>query len=165
MANGACPHWPFLKGQRMSSSRTSASQKIIRPRVFLKIIRVSGLLPTTVVFVVLFLVSSFAIEALEPGIPSFGDAVWFLFEAITTIGFGDYTCTTFLGRAITITLSLYAIFFFALSTGSVVSYCAEVMERQRNESVASLVDKLERLPELSHEELVDISERVKHIMY
>jgi hypothetical protein len=39
------------------------------------------------------------------------------------------------------------------------------MERQRNESVASLVDKLERLPELSHDELVDISEHIKRIMY
>ena len=147
----------------MSQSGKHKEYKVVRPHVLWKIIRISGLLPTTVVFLVLFLLASFVVETVEPGITNYGDAVWFLFEATTTIGFGDYTCTTLLGRVITMTLSLYAIFFVALATGAVVSYCSEVAQRQRDEAMMSLVDKLERLPELSQEELREISEFVKRL--
>lgn len=125
------------------------------------VIRAAGLVPWTVSFVVLFLVASALVAACEPGIDGFGDAVWLMFQVVTTIGLGDYTCVSVVGRGAAIVLSVYSVFFLALITGAVVSYCQERMSARRNASVAQFIDKLEHLPELSHEELVDLSEKVK----
>ena len=84
-----------------------------------------------------------------------------MFQVVTTIGLGDYTCVSVVGRVVAIVLSVYSVFFLALITGAVVSYCQERMRAQRNESVAKFIDQLEHLPERSHEELVALSEKVK----
>ena len=125
------------------------------------VIRASGLVPSLVTFIVLFLVASILVAAFEPGVGGFGNAAWLMFQVVTTIGLGDYTCVSVVGRVVAIVLSVYSVFFLALITGAVVSYCQERMRAQRNESVAKFIDQLEHLPELSHEELVALSEKVK----
>lgn len=67
-----------------------------------------------------------------------------------------------MSRAAAIVLSLYSVFFVALITSVVVSYCSELIKLRRDESIARFIDELERLPELSHEELVELSEKVKN---
>ena len=86
-----------------------------------------------------------------------------MFQVVTTIGLGDYTCASVVGRIAAILLSIYSVFFLALITGAVVSYCQERMRARRNESVAHFIHQLEHLPELSHEELVELSEKVKKV--
>ena len=134
----------------------------LRPRILWQVVKAAGLLPITTVFGALFVVNSVVAWVFEPDIGTFGDAAWFTFAVVTTVGLGDFTCETAVGRLTTIVMSLYSIFYLALVTGAVVNYCSERLKAQRDESIAALVDKLERLPELSHEELVEISERVKN---
>ena len=86
-----------------------------------------------------------------------------MFQVVTTIGLGDFTCTSLLGRGAAIVLSVYSVFFLALITGVVVSYCSERMNARRDESVAQFIDQLEHLPELSRDELAELSEKVKRI--
>lgn len=125
------------------------------------VIRAAGLARWAAVFAVLFLVCALLITLFEPNVGGFGNALWLSFQIVTTIGLGDYTATTFVGRAVAVLLSVYSIFFVALITGAVVSYCNERMNARRNESVAHFIDQLEHLPELSQEELADISKKVK----
>ena len=66
-------------------------------------------------------------------------------------------------RGAAIVLSVYSVFFLALITGVVVSYCSERMAARRDESVAQFIDQLEHLPELSRDELAELSEKVKRI--
>ena len=40
------------------------------------------------------------------GFDSFGDALWYSFAVVTTIGFGDVVATTLVGRIITVILGL-----------------------------------------------------------
>lgn len=115
----------------------------------------------TVAFLALFLIASAIVAAVEPGIGGFGNALWFIFQVVTTIGLGDYTCTSIIGRMVVIVLSVYSVFFLALITGAVVSFCTERMRMRRDESVAHFIDQLEHLPELSTEELAELSEKVK----
>ena len=115
----------------------------------------------TVAFLVLFLIASAIVAIVEPGIDGFGNAVWLMFQVVSTIGLGDYTCTSMIGRVVVIVLSVYSVFFLALVTGAVVSYCSERMRMRRDESVAHFIDQLEHLPELSTEELAELSEKVK----
>lgn len=125
------------------------------------VIRAAGLTPSTIAFIALFFIASVIVAAFEPNVEGFGNAVWLMFQVVTTIGLGDFTCTSIIGRIVTVVLSLYSVFFLALITGAVVSYCQERLRARRSESVARFIGELERLPELSREELVELSEKVK----
>lgn len=135
--------------------------KPLKFRTIWPIIRAAGLVPWTVVFTILFIVATILVSLFEPNVGNFNDAAWLMFQVVTTIGLGDYTCSSFVGRAAAVVLSLYSVFFLALITGAVVSFCSERMNARRGESVAHFLDQLEHLPELSHEELVELSDKVK----
>lgn len=110
----------------------------------------------------LFLCGAAAVLALlEPGIKTFGDGVWYCFVAATTIGFGDICVVTRLGRVITILVSLYGILMTAMVPGVVVSYYMEYLKIREKETISIFLEQLERLPELSKEELEELSKRVK----
>lgn len=87
--------------------------------------------------------------------------MWCCFEAATTIGFGDVPVEGMVGRIIVCVLSVMSIFFLAVLTASVVSYCSELMLARRNESLALFMDRLEHLDELSPEELKKLSAKVR----
>ena len=125
------------------------------------VIKAAGLVPWTVVFVMLFFICSGVVAAWEPAVDGYDNALWLCFQVVTTIGLGDYTAMSAVGRFVIVVLSLYSVFFLALITGTVVSYCTERMNARRGESVAEFITQLENLPELSHEELVELSEKVK----
>lgn len=132
-----------------------------RFRVIGPVIKAAGLVPWTILFTVLFILASIIVAVAEPAIGGFENALWLMFQVVTTIGLGDFTCTSFPARAATVVLSVYSVFFLATITGAVVSYCQERMRVRQNESVAHFIDQLEHLPELSREELTELSEKVK----
>lgn len=132
-------------------------------RLLRVVIANSGLLKATVVFVLTFCACSCLLAVVEPQIGGVGNALWCCFEAVTTIGFGDVLVATPLGRAIVVLLSLEGIVFIAVLTGAAVNYSTELMRARRNESVALFLDKLEHLPELSQDELAQISASVKEL--
>lgn len=103
------------------------------------------------------------IQAVEPDIHSYFDALWYCYAVITTCGFGDFTAATFIGRAASVLLSIYAVLVIAVVTGVVVNYYNQIIQIQQEQTLASVVDKLERLPELSKTELEQISERARDI--
>ena len=144
----------------MESSRKPTEQPM-KFRTIWPVIRAAGLVPWTGLFAVLFLAASVIVAAFEPAIGSFTNAAWLMFQVVTTIGLGDFTCTSLVGRGAAIVLSVYSVFFLALITGVVVSYCGERMRARRDESIAHFIDQLEHLPELSHDELAALSEKVK----
>ena len=135
----------------------------MRFRAIGPIIRAAGLVPWTMSFAVLYLITSAMVAEFEPGVTSFGDAAWLMFQVATTIGLGDFSCTTFVGRVCVIALSIYSIFFLALITGAVVSYCGERMRYRRDRSVAHFIAQLERLQELDRDELAEISRKVRRL--
>ena len=142
-----------------AEERTPSST--MHPRAILPVIRAAGLGPWAIAFVVLFIVASLVVAAVEPQVKTFANAAWLLFQVVSTIGLGDFTCTTGIGRAMAMLLSAYSILFLALITGVMVSYCNERMRFQRDSSIAHFIDQLEHLPELSPEELADLSEKIK----
>ncbi len=137
----------------------------MHPRAILPVIRAAGLGPWVLAFVVLFIVTSLVVARVEPQIQGFGTAAWLMFQVVSTIGLGDFTCTTGIGRAMAMLLSAYSILFLALITGVMVSYCNERMRFQRDTSIAHFIDQLEHLPELSPEELAALSEKIKRFRH
>lgn len=115
-----------------------------------------------------FLISMVAVAAIimavEPEINTYGDALWYTFVACTTIGFGDFAAVTVIGRLLTVYIAINEIVMVAVIPGVVVSYYLEVVHRRENEELMEFLDTLEHLPELSKEELAEISEKVKEFV-
>ena len=58
-------------------------------------------------------------------------------------------------------VTLFGVLTVAMVPGVVVAYYTEYLKIKEKETVSTFLEKLERLPELSKEELTELSERVK----
>ncbi|NLD20446.1 MAG: two pore domain potassium channel family protein [Clostridiales bacterium] len=133
-------------------------------RLFWKILRRVNADKIIYAFIVNLFIVALVITLIEPGISTYGDGLWYTFVACTTIGFGDFAAVTVIGRVLTVYMVLHEILLVAILPGVIVSYYMEVIHRREQESVTIFLDKLERLPELSKEELDEISKRIKKII-
>lgn len=114
-----------------------------------------------IAYVVFVLVSALAVLIVEPNIDKYGDALWYCYAVISTTGFGDVVVVTAIAKIISLLVTVYSTIVIAIVTGVVVSFYTEISERQRKETFASFMDKLERLDTLSKEELAQMSVQVK----
>ncbi len=112
-------------------------------------------------FLGFFLLSALIILLFEPDITRYGDALWYCYAVVSTIGFGDFVAVTFVGKLCSVLLTVYSLFVIAIATGVVVSFYQNLVEQQKKETTTQFLDKLERLPELSEEELQEIADKVK----
>lgn len=125
------------------------------------ILKRTGTLKMLLSFIVFYCAASVAVWLLEPNITSPTDGFWYCFVASTTIGFGDIVALTRAGRIITALVSIYGIVVTAMIPGVVVSYYMEFLKIKENETISLFLEKLEHLPELSKEELSELSNRIK----
>lgn len=132
-------------------------------RLFWTIIKRSGVDKAAIGLVASVLVCAAIVTVAEPAVVTYGDGLWYCWAVISTVGLGDYTAVTAVGRIATMSLSLYAIIVTAILTGVIVDFYNERREAQRNAALTEFLDKLERLPELSEAELVEISRRVREM--
>ena len=114
-------------------------------------------------FIAWYVLASVIVLITEPGITRLGDALWYMFVASTSIGFGDIVAVTFIGRLITVITTLYEIVIVAMFSGTVVSYYLEVVHRREEETLKLFLDKMEHLTELAPEELQEIENKVKEM--
>ena len=98
---------------------------------------------------------------MDPGINSYGDALWYCYAVISTAGFGDVVVTTTITKIISLLVTIYSTLVIAIVTGVVVNFYTEVTELQRKETFAAFVDKLEHLDTMPKEELKEISKQVR----
>ena len=125
------------------------------------ILRHTGFAHITAVFGVLFLFYSLMVWLGDPGCLTFGDGMWFSFEAVSTIGFGDIEAAGPIARAATVVLSIFSVFYIALITGVVVNYCSNLIKARQKDTLANFVDSLEHLEEKTPEELAELSAHVR----
>ena len=114
-------------------------------------------------FVVFLLVVSGILWAVEPGMTTYREALWYCYAIISTSGFGDFVAVTFVGRVCSILVTIYAIFVIGIVTGVVVSYFQQAVQVQFEDSKMAFLDKLERLPELSKEELEAMAAKARKL--
>lgn len=125
------------------------------------VLKYTGTLKMFTSFLIFYCIASIILWLVEPDIKTIGDGFWYCFVAATTIGFGDIYAVTSIGRLVTILASIYAIVVTAMIPGVVVSYYMEYVKIREKETISLFLEKLEHLPELSQDELVTLSERVK----
>jgi hypothetical protein len=76
--------------------------------------------------VLLIFAFSYILQFLEPNMGTLKDSLWYCFAIVTTIGFGDITATTLVGRILSVILGLYGIVVVALITSVIVNYYGEM---------------------------------------
>ena len=118
---------------------------------------------TLAVYLLVFFLFAFIIYRHETVFQTYGSALWYCFELVTTIGFGELVAVTKIGKFLSIVLSVYSIGMIAIITSTIVTYHQVKIKSQENDAIAMFMDKLEKLPELTEEELREISETIKHL--
>ena len=135
-----------------------------RRRLFLKAFKLVGADKIMLIYIIWFFIAAVPIWLVEPNINSYGDSLWFCFASATSIGYGDVQADTLIGRIIAVILTVYSVAVIAIFTAVVVGYFNEMAKARANESLQEFTDDLEHLPELSKEELEDLSNRAKKFL-
>ncbi len=130
-------------------------------RLLGKILRNTGADSVIIGFLGFMLLCGLLIWLREPEIRTFGEALWYCFTAVSTIGFGDVVVHTALSRTLTVLMSVYALAALAIFTAVVVNFFQQVIARGRKEALEAFLEKAERLPELSREELEALARQAK----
>lgn len=130
-------------------------------KILLKIIKLSSVDKLIYGFIVFVFLNAFILDFSEPSIKNYGDAIWYSFVSFTTIGFGDFVATTFIGRISTAILAIYGILIVGIIPGIIVSYYQEVINIKKNNNITEFLNDLEDLPNLSREKLIEISNKAK----
>lgn len=136
-------------------------EAVINVRTLIDVVRHSGLGPLTVVFLVLFFGCSLVVWLADPSQKSLGDGMWFCFQVVSTIGFGDVEATLGAARAVSVVLSVFSIFYIAIVTGVVVSYVTETLKVNRGDMLAKFADSLQRVDKMTPEELSEFAQSVR----
>lgn len=132
-----------------------------RLKILRRVLRDTGADKIWTAFLVQFLITAGIICLREPEIRTYGDALWYCYAVITTIGFGDIVAQCLLSRVLSVFLSVSAAVVIALITGVIVNYYNQITALRQKETMTALVAQLERLPELSPEELEQIARRAQ----
>ena len=130
---------------------------------FVSVLKHTGAIHIFWSYVVVLCIAAIVLTLCEPNISRFVDGLWYCFIASTTVGFGDIVAVTLIGKIITVVVVLYGIVTAAMVPGVALTYYLEYVKAKEKETTSVFLEKLENLPNLSMEELEQLSNKIKNI--
>ena len=100
---------------------------------------------TILVAVLLTTGSGLIIATFDPGIPNAEAGIWWAWQTITSVGYGDVVPVTFLGRLLAIFVMLFAIGLLAVLTANFSAFFIERGEKSEKRQLQHILDALARL--------------------
>ncbi|POH74768.1 hypothetical protein CVS27_02530 [Arthrobacter glacialis] len=96
----------------------------------------------TILFVYVIALGVLAVERNTPDatIVSFGDAIWWACVTVTTVGYGDFSPVTVIGRTLGVVLMTGGVAIIGTASATIVSLLNERIGRARQQHLASQVD-------------------------
>nr|WSZ95084.1 potassium channel family protein [Streptomyces sp. NBC_00857] len=126
---------PLLRPLRIVNTYAAVQRRRDRPRLSLygRVMAYAGLTSGLLSFA-----AALAVYQQERGAPgatirTFGDSVWWACSAITTVGYGDVTPVTPLGRLFAVFLMACGVALLGAVTGSFSSWLVQVFDREDKE--------------------------------
>lgn len=112
----------------------------------------------SIVAVLLATIAVFELEHGQPGanIHTPGDALWWAFATITTIGYGDHFPMTVPGRIVAVVLVVFGLSFFGTFTAYVASFFLEKAQLKEESEIHRLILEVRKL----REQVADLSARM-----
>jgi voltage-gated potassium channel len=103
----------------------------------------------SVIAVLFATMAVFSLEHGQPGanIQTGGDALWWAFATITTIGYGDHYPVTFAGRVVAVVLVVFGLSFFGTFTAYVASFFLEKAQLKEETEIQRLIREVRLLRE------------------
>lgn len=98
--------------------------------------------------VLVLLISALAVLDAEQGqgtIDTFGEALWWAFVTMTTVGYGDFYPVTFMGRCVAAGLMVGGIALIGAVTATLASWIVEKVADQTTKSEHATADQVEQL--------------------
>jgi voltage-gated potassium channel len=93
---------------------------------------------------------------------SLGDGIWWAFVTATTVGYGDLSPSTTLGRIIAAVLMIFGIGLIGSITSTITSYFLKANNKDYKEETLDLIkNKIDNISTLSDEEIDDICKVLK----
>ncbi len=125
----------------------SISSHFIKP-VF-NILHTNGLNKVVTFTFALIFVSAIPIYLVEPRITTYEDALWWSIVTTTTVGYGDMSPVTFIGRSVAVILMLIGIGLISMLTGSIATYFLRTEKKKQPSSVEFIQKELDRYEQLT----------------
>lgn len=126
--------------------------KTLRLNVISRVIKKSMVFEIILALMILVILCSIYFTVVEPSITSYVDSLWYSFSVITTIGFGDVTVSTTLGRILSVILGICGIVVVALFTSIIVNFYNEMNKKRDEAEMRRVMKKIEELEKLEKEE-------------
>jgi voltage-gated potassium channel len=119
---------------------------------FFDILKTNGLHKVISFTLILIFVSSIPIHFFETSIETYQDALWWSIVTATTVGYGDLSPETGIGRVIAIILMMFGIGLIGMITGSIATYFLSG-NKEEDPSIEFIKKELDRLDRLTQDEL------------
>lgn len=116
------------------------------------ILRTNGLDRVIAASGLMIFLSSILITYLEPNINHFVDGIWWSIVTTTTVGYGDISPTTIIGRVVAIFLMIVGIGLVGMITGSITTFFIRENKKQ-NQTVQHIINQLGHYEDLSANDL------------
>ena len=96
---------------------------------------------------ILIISFSYIFYTLEPNINSFGDGLWYSFAIVTTIGFGDMSAVTGIGRILSVLLGVYGLIVVAVLTSIIINFYNETLKKDDDKELKKIASEEEKQKE------------------
>ncbi|QGH33693.1 two pore domain potassium channel family protein [Gracilibacillus salitolerans] len=129
----------------------------------ISILKTNGLDRLIGITISLILIFSIPVMLVEPSINSYQDAVWWSIVTSTTVGYGDISPSTVIGRIIAVFLMLIGIGLIGMVTGAIATFFIKDPVKSVTPEIEFIKQKLDRYEELSDEDIGRIIEMLTYI--
>lgn len=130
------------------------SKKYSHP--FLSILKTNGLDKVIALSGILIFGSSIVVTLVESNIDTFADGVWWSIVTTTTVGYGDISPSTIIGRLIAVLLMLVGIGLIGMITGSITTFFVKEKTEIRP-SIKFIQNQLDHFESLTENEMQELS--------
>lgn len=132
-----------------------------RLRILKKVLQDTKVDKILISYLIFVFIDALVIWLADPGVDSYGNALWYCCSTISTAGYGDVVAVGMVGKIATVLLMIYSVIVLAIVTGVIVNFYNQLIALRQKETIVAFIHRLENLPEMSKEELEEMSKQVK----
>lgn len=118
-----------------------------------KLLKTNGLDKVLIVTIILLFLIPIPIVLLEPSINTFADALWWAAVTTTTVGYGDISPETPIGRSLAVILMLVGIGIIGTLTSAITSFFDREAEKSHEDQFLEILKTIEKIDSLTKEDI------------